>query len=148
MPWPESNAHPNRLVTHTSIINLTLMSDTTTDTLFNRIGGMPAVEAAVEIFYGKVIRDERISHFFAHIDMERQAGKLRGFLAYALGAPISYTGKSMRDAHHHMRLTDAHFEAVAEQLVNTLQDLQVPESLIAEVVALVAGTRNDIVTVS
>jgi hemoglobin len=54
----------------------------------------------------------------------------------------------MRDAHHHMQLTDAHFEAVAEHLVSTLQDLHVPESLIAEVVALVAGTRNDIVTAS
>ncbi len=109
---------------------------------------MPAVDAAVDRFYGKVIADERIAHFFRHIDMARQSGKLKGFLAYALGAPIPYTGKSMRDAHHHMQLTDAHFEAVAEHLVSTLQDLHVPESLIAEVVALVAGTRNDIVTAS
>ncbi len=123
-------------------------TETKSSTLFERIGGMPAVEAAVDRFYGKVIADDRIAHFFRHIDMDRQSGKLKGFLAYALGAPIPYTGKSMREAHHHMQLTDMHFEAVAEQLVNTLQELHVPEILISEVVALVAGTRNDIVSAS
>ena len=121
------------------------MPETSTATLFERIGGMPAVHAAVDIFYGKVIRDERISHFFTHIDMERQAGKLKGFLAYALGAPIPYTGQSMQEAHRHMHLTEAHFGAVAGHLVATLEELNVPEALIAEVAALVSGTKADIV---
>jgi hypothetical protein len=87
--------HNSQLTTHNS--QLTTMEATLTKTLFERIGGMAAVNAAVDIFYNKVIEDDRISHFFRHIDMKVQSGKLKGFMAYAFGAPMQYSGKSMRE---------------------------------------------------
>jgi hemoglobin len=113
--------------------------------LFDRIGGMAAVNAAVDIFYQKVIADDRITHFFRHIDMEKQSGKLKAFLAYAFGAPLQYDGKSMRDAHMHMRITEMHFNAVAGHLVETLEELNVPQGLIEEVVAIAVSVKGDIV---
>ena len=65
-------------------------------TLFNRLGGMAAVNAAVDIFYGKVLADETISHFFASTPMKTQAGKQKAFLAYAFGASMAFTGKNAR----------------------------------------------------
>jgi len=115
-------------------------------TLFNRIGGMAAVNAAVDIFYGKVLADETISHFFANTPMKTQAGKQKAFLAYAFGASMAYTGKKMHEAHAHMHLTEAHFNAVAGHLVTTLQELEVPQDLIDEVVAVAVSTKGDIVT--
>jgi len=112
--------------------------------VFDRIGGMPAVNAAVDIFYQKVISDESISHFFKHIDMERQSGKLKGFLAYAFGAPMKYSGKSMREAHARMNLTEDHFNAVAGHLVATLNQLSVPDELIDEVVAIALSVKDDV----
>lgn len=112
--------------------------------LFERIGGMPAVNAAVDIFYKKVLADDSISSFFAHVDIEKQAGKLKAFLAYAFGAPMAYTGKKMRDAHSHMSLTEDHFNAVAGHLVNTLKELNVEESMINEVVAIALTTKDDV----
>lgn len=112
--------------------------------LFDRIGGMPSVNAAVDIFYAKVIQDERINHFFRHIDMTRQSGKLKAFLAYAFGAPMQYNGKSMRAAHQHMHLTETHFNAVAGHLVETLVELKVSKDLIDEVVAIALKTKNDV----
>ena len=41
-------------------------------------------------------------------------------------------------------LGDGHFDAVAENLVATLKELNVPQELIDEVVALVSGTRDDV----
>ena len=120
------------------------MQTTQSQPLFDRIGGMAAVNAAVDIFYGKVLRDDRINHFFSHTDMAIQSRKLRGFLAYAFGAPMNYTGKNMRDAHAHMRLTDDHFNAVAGHLVATLQELKVDETLIDEVVAIAVSTKDDV----
>ena len=102
-------------------------------TLFNRIGGMAAITAAVDIFYGKVLPDETISHFFANTPMKTQAGKQKAFLAYAFGASMAYTGKKMHEAHAHMNLTEAHFNAVAGHLVSTLEELMVPQDLIDEV---------------
>ena len=58
-------------------------------TLFEKIGGMDAVDAAVDIFYKKVLEDEIISHFFNNTEMKSQVGKQKAFLAYAFGAPIA-----------------------------------------------------------
>lgn len=112
--------------------------------LFERIGGMPAVNAAVDIFYTKVLADERINHFFEHTNMASQSGKQKAFLAYAFGAPMNYTGKSMREAHAHMKLTEDHFNAVAGHLVATLQELGVGQDLIDEVVAIAVSTKDDV----
>lgn len=110
-------------------------------TLFDRIGGMTAVNAAVEIFYNKVITDSRINHFFAKIDMERQAGKMKAFLAYAFGAPMKYDGKSMRQAHQHMQINEEHFNAVTGHLVKTLKELNVKSELIDEVVVVALSVK-------
>ena len=115
-------------------------------TLSDRIGGMAAVNAAVDIFYPKVLADETLSHFFTNVNMATQAGKQKAFLAYSFGAPMAYSGKKMSDAHTHMNLTAAHFNAVAGHLVTTLQELQLSQNLIDEVVLIAMTTKDDIVT--
>ena len=127
-----------------NLLTTTTMQTAKSATLFDRIGGMAAVNAAVDIFYQKVLADPIINHFFEHIDMERQSGKLKGFLAYAFGAPMNYDGKSMRQAHAHMRLTEAHFNAVAGHLITTLQELNVPQPLIDEVVQIALSVKDDV----
>ncbi len=113
-------------------------------TLFEKIGGMDAVNAAVDIFYKKVLADDTISHFFTNTNMKSQIGKQKAFLAYAFGAPLAYTGKNMRDAHAHMKLTEAHFNAVAGHLVGTLEELGVAQNLIDEVVKVAMTTKDDV----
>jgi len=113
--------------------------------LFNRIGGMPAVGTAVDIFYSKVIKDETVNYYFAHIDMTTQKHKLKAFLAYAFGAPLQYSGKGMQEAHAHMDISDTQFNAVAWHLVHTLQDLEVAQTEIDEVVAIAMSVKDDIV---
>ena len=116
-------------------------------TLYERIGGEPAVNAAVDIFYRKVLNDHRINRFFDGVDMEKQAAKQKAFLTMAFGGPHSYTGEDMRKGHAHlvkMGLDNSHFDAVVENLGATLIELNVPEELINEVVAICETTRNDV----
>lgn len=115
--------------------------------LYDRIGGEAAVNAAVDIFYRKVLADDRISGYFEDIDMERQAAKQKAFLTFALGGPNQYGGRDMRAGHAHLvqrGLNDTHFDAVMENLAATLQELHVPPELIAEAAAVVESTRNDV----
>lgn len=124
-----------------------MKTNTKESTLFERLGGMAAVNAAVDIFYTKVLADERIAPFFRWIDMRAQSGKQKAFLAYAFGAPMAYTGKSMRRAHSHLverGLNDEHFDAVKIHLADTLRELKVAESLIDEVAKIAESTRNDV----
>ncbi len=118
-----------------------------TSSLFEKIGGEAAVNAAVDIFYRKVLADERINHFFEDVDMEKQAAKQKGFLTFAFGGPNNYTGKDMRLGHAHLvekGLNNSHFDAVMENLGATLKELNVPDELIAEAAAIAESTRNDV----
>jgi hemoglobin len=115
--------------------------------LFERLGGKPAVEAAVDRFYEKVLKDDRIRHFFEGVDMNRQRNKQKAFLSYAFGGLQTYSGKNMREGHAHLvkaGLNDGHVDAVIENLGATLREMGVAEDLIKEVAAIAEATRNDV----
>ncbi|MGZ5045521.1 MAG: group I truncated hemoglobin [Methylobacter sp.] len=125
------------------------MSDTqaTGQTLYERIGGEAAVNAAVDIFYRKVLADYRINRFFDNTDMDQQIAKQKAFFTMAFGGPNNYSGKDLRNAHARlvkMGLNASHFDAVMEHLGATLNELNVPQELIAEAAAIAESTRNDV----
>ena len=116
-------------------------------TLYERLGGAPAMEAAVDIFYRKVLSDDRISRFFEDVDMDRQAAKQRAFLTMVTGGPNQYTGLDMRRGHAHLvvqGLNDDHFDAVVELLAGTLAELGANPTDIAGVGALANSVRDDV----
>ena len=118
-------------------------------TLFEKIGGEGAVDAAVDIFYRKVLADDRVNQFFETVDMEKQAVKQKAFLTMAFGGPNNYTGEDMRKGHAHLvakGLNSGHFDAIMDSLGATLKELNVPDDLIAEAAAIAESTRKDILT--
>ena len=112
--------------------------------LYERIGGEAAVDAAVDLFYRKVLADDRISQFFDTVDMDRQRAKQKAFLTFAFGGPNAYSGKDMRSAHAKMNLTEEHFGAVMENLGGTLKELGVPDELIGEAAAIAMNVKGDV----
>ena len=112
--------------------------------VYEAIGGAAAVDAAVDIFYRKVLVDDRINEFFDTVDMEQQHKKQKAFLTMAFGGPNEYTGKDMREAHSHMNLDEDHFNAVAEALVGTLEELNVPQEHIDSIVGLAVSVKDDV----
>ncbi|TAN69327.1 MAG: group 1 truncated hemoglobin [Methylobacter sp.] len=120
---------------------------TANQTLYEKLGGEAAVNAAVDIFYRKVLADYRINRFFDNSDMEKQAAKQKAFLTMAFGGPNNYNGTDMRNAHARlvkMGLNSSHFDAVMEHLGATLIELSVPQELIAQAAAIAESTRNDV----
>lgn len=115
--------------------------------LFERIGGEKAVDAAVDIFYGKVINDAALAPFFDGINLDRQKRMQASFLTYAFGGPNKYSGRAMRAAHSRpvaVGLNESHFNKVAEHLQRTLLELSVPYELIQEVMTIAASTKDDV----
>ena len=117
---------------------------TTLSNLFDQLGGEDAVNAAVDIFYRKVLTDPVIMHFFDTVDMDRQIAKQKAFLTMAFGGLNNYTGKDMREAHKHLNLTEEHFNAVAGNLKATLEDMNADEELITQVMQIAASTHDDV----
>lgn len=115
--------------------------------LYERLGGEGALQAAVPLFYDKVISDPLLAPFFETLDMPAQIRKQLGFMAHAFGGPEKYKGRDLRKAHERllpMGLGDAHFDAVAGHLGTTLRELDVPEEMVAECLGLISGLRNEV----
>ena len=126
------------------------MSDTLNTanaTLFEQLGGEGAVNAAVDIFYRKVLMDDRINRFFEGVDMDKQAVKQKAFLTMAFGGPANYSGQDMRNGQAKLveiGLNDRHIDAVVENLAITLTELGVSDALIGQVAAIAETTRVDV----
>lgn len=117
------------------------------DSLYRRLGGAWAVDVAVELFYRKVLWDERVAHFFDDVDMDRQIAKQVGFLTMAFGGPTNYSGQDLAEAHQHLLargMTDKHVDIVLELLADTLRLMGAAEDDIAEVAKVAEGVRDDI----
>ncbi|MGB4101558.1 MAG: group 1 truncated hemoglobin [Alphaproteobacteria bacterium] len=116
-------------------------------TLFERIGGTEAVKAAVAKLYEKVLTDPLLAPFFADIDVDKLRRSQSAFVTVAFGGQNNYNGASMRVAHKKLverGLSDQHFDAVAEHLRTALQELSVTDGMIAEALAIVETTRQDV----
>lgn len=117
-------------------------------TLYERLGGDSAVDAAVDLFYKKMLADERVKHFFDNIDMGKQREHQKRFLTVAFGGPNEYDGRAMRAAHAKLveekGLNDDHFDAVLENLAGSLRELGVSDELIDEAALVAESVRDDV----
>ncbi len=113
--------------------------------IYDDIGGRPAVAAAVESLYARILGDRTLAGYFAGTDMARQKAHLRAFVAAALGGPEVYRGRDMRTAHAGLGVTGAAFDRVVAHLAAALASLDVPAITIEAIAGALAPLRDDIV---
>jgi hemoglobin len=114
-------------------------------TIYEQIGGAPAVESAVAIFYEKVWADPDLIEYFPDVDREQLEAHQRAFITAALGGPAAYDGRSMTAAHAGLGITDKAFDLVVEHLAATLSQLGVPAATIEQIAGALAPLRGEIV---
>ena len=113
--------------------------------LYERLGGKPAITAVVDDFVGNVAADNRINGFFAKTDIPRLKRLLVEQICAGSGGPCTYTGRDMRTAHMGMGVADAHFGALVEDLVKSLDKFKVPEREKNELLGVLGPMKTDIV---
>ena len=113
--------------------------------LYDRLGGQPAITAVVDDFVGNVAADSRINGFFAHIDIPRLKRLLVEQICAGTGGPCTYTGRSMQAAHKGMHITDAQFNALVEDLQKSLNKFKVPEKEQGDLLAVLGPMKPQIV---
>jgi hemoglobin len=115
--------------------------------LYEQIGGEKAIDAAVDLFYKKVLADDRVNGFFKGVDMDRQRRMQKGFLTFAFGGPNAYAGRDLRTTHAHLvtkGLNDKHFDIIIEHLGATLKELGVKDELIKKAADVANSVRKDV----
>ena len=116
--------------------------------LYERLGGAPAIEAVVDELYRRVLADPELAPFFSRVNLRSQASRMRAFVTMVAGGPNEYRGRDMRAAHRNHAIEDRHFDLVAGHLVATLEFAGADPLAAEELVTMVAGLRSDVVTVT
>ncbi len=113
--------------------------------LYERLGGKPAITAVVDDFVGRVAANSQINRFFAATDIPKLKTNLVDQICEASGGPCKYKGKDMKTAHKGMGVSNTHFDAMGSDMVATLNHFKVPQKEKDELLAILGSTRKDIV---
>ncbi len=113
--------------------------------LYDRLGGKEAITAVVGHLWGVASKDDRINSYFANTKPEVFAPALIDFLCQGSGGPCEYKGQDMHAAHVGMQITGAAFDALAEDIVITLDHFKVPAKEKNEVMAMLGGMKPAVI---
>jgi hemoglobin len=122
-------------------------------TLWDRLGGEPAVRKVVSEFLAAAAPDPKVNisrngkFQIKPEDVTRIEQRLVELISSVTGGPLKYTGKNMKDAHKGMGITDDEFDAAAGHLIDVLKKNNVPQKEIDELVGIIASTRKDMVEI-
>ena len=113
--------------------------------LYDRLGGLPAIEAVVGEFVGLTTTDPRIKDRFFNTDADNLKKLLVELVCMATGGPCKYTGRDMSETHAGMELVDDEFNALVENLVSTLDKFKVPDAEKGELLGAIGPMKGQIV---
>jgi hemoglobin len=131
----------------TSVVADTPAAAAAPASLFVRLGGMDAITAVIDDFVANVAADTRINKRFAATNIPHLKQMLVEQVCQATGGPCTYTGKSMRDAHKGMKITEAELNALVEDLTKSLDKFSVKEQEKTELLTALGSMKGDIVGV-
>lgn len=114
-------------------------------TLYERLGGQPAIAAVIDDFIANVAADPAINKRFASADIPKLKKLLVEQVCEASGGPCKYSGRSMTESHKGMDIKVAEFNAMGGDMIKTLDKFKVPEREKNEVMALLGSMSKDIV---
>jgi hemoglobin len=113
--------------------------------LYDRLGGLPAITVVVDEFVGRTTSDPRIKERFFNTDAVNLKRLLTEFVCMATGGPCKYSGRDMASSHAGMDLVDEEFTALVENLIGALDKYKVPEQEKGELLGALGPLKPQIV---
>lgn len=133
----------------TSILSATLSAQTAAKpSLYKRLGGYDAIAAVTDDFLGRLLPDPRFAKFFVGASTDSQH-RIRQHvvdqLCNATGGPCLYTGRTMKQSHAGLGITEDDWNAAVKLLVASLDKFKVPEAEKSELLTIAGTLKADIV---
>ena len=114
-------------------------------TLYDDLGGRAGLQRIADGMLQRALSDPRIKDKFNDADIERLQGLLMLEFCKLTGGPCSYPGRNMKTAHADLNLAPRHFNAIVEDLQDSMQAEGVPFRTQNRLLALLAPMHRDIV---
>jgi len=127
---------------------VSLFAQTSTPSLYKRIGGYDALAAVTDDFIGRLATDKQLSRFFvghSEDSLHRIRQLIVDQLCAATGGPCYYVGRDMKTAHKGMGITESDWNITVNHLIATLDKFKVPEKEKNEVLGAISSFKKDIV---
>jgi hemoglobin len=113
--------------------------------LYEQIGGDDTIASAVDGFYERMLDDPTLAPWFENIDLGQLKDHQRAFLAVGLGGPELYDGRSMRNTHAGLGITEEAFSRAIAHLSDALTDIGVEPGVLRQIVRRIDMMRAAIV---
>ena len=120
-------------------------SPSTAPTLYERMGGAPAVEKIVDDVIDRTAADPRTERSFREVKMSRLKEKLREQICNVAGGPCKYTGDPMNEVHKGLKITEAEWNLMVQFLRESLERAGVRDAEKNELLRILAPMKRDIV---
>ncbi|RRJ83020.1 group I truncated hemoglobin [Aestuariirhabdus litorea] len=114
--------------------------------LFEKYGGFATVSRIVSAFYDQVLESERLSPYFAGLDMRRLVDHQTKFISALMGGPASFSNEALQRAHSRLSIDNAAFDEAVDLLKMTFEDFDMEEGDIGILMGEVMSRRSYIVT--
>ena len=122
-----------------------------TASLYERLGGAYPIAVVVDDFIERLLVNATLNAN-PEIDAARQRVPKQGLkfhvttlVCQVTGGPCKYVGRDMKSSHAHLRITEREWQAMLDDFRSTLEKFSVPAAQQEELVAIVNGTKADIV---
>ncbi|MFY8107185.1 MAG: group I truncated hemoglobin [Elstera sp.] len=114
--------------------------------LFEDLGGQTGLTKITNDMVDIALADPRIKDSFAETNIPRLRDLLYQHFCELTGGPCTYKGRDMVKSHAPLKLRDLHFNALAEDLEIAMERSNIPWSVQARFLAILAPMRPEIVT--
>ncbi len=121
------------------------------ESLYERLGGVYAIATVVDDFIDRIMDDPRLNAN-PKVDEAHHRVPRAGFkylvteqVSWAAGGPQHYTGKTMRESHEQLDITEEQWQDFLDDFRKTLDKFEVPQREQQELFAIVESTKADIV---
>ena len=120
-------------------------TETHSDSLFERIGGLPVLTKIVDEFIDEVVHSPRTKRSFDGIRVKTLKATVVAQLCKLTGGGCVYEGETMLNAHRDAKISEAEFDAFVDIFRTTLTKY-LPTREKNELLKILAPMKRDIVT--
>ncbi|RSZ58340.1 group 1 truncated hemoglobin [Massilia atriviolacea] len=116
------------------------------DSTYQGLGGQGGIKKIVDTFVPLILADARIRDSFRDTDLKNLSMRLEEQFCALSGGPCTYRGKDMKEIHDGLNITNAQFNALAEDLQAAMDRHGVAPAVQNKLVARLAPMQREIVT--
>jgi hemoglobin len=119
--------------------------------LYERVGGAYGIASVVDDFIERLFVNETLNANPAIKEARARVPKaglkfhVTAMVCQVTGGPCRYTGRTMKEAHQHLNITPAEWDAMVVDFKATLDKFHVPPREQQELITIVGSTKDDIV---